>query len=280
MKHGFKLFDSNMKELEFPEGVLPLDFLASSIEKNRYAEEIKGIPGLIDYGFDYKSRSDCSMTFFLSHRYGHFDYQLMVGELNALLDSEPFFYITRNTLPSRMLKITVDSAYEPERIEGGNFANLEVSVNVSGLPFWRTKYTTQDIESSGYSAIAEKYGMADGIHTDYQKYRFNTNTFTVWNGGNVTVDPRNMQLDIRVWNSTSSGNATIENLTTGDKFVMYREHTKSFINLFGTKILLGSTNWLRESNRKFITLAPGENKIKISNTTFTDVTFDFPFYYK
>lgn len=269
-----------MKELEFPEGVLPLDFLTSSIEKNRYAEEIKGIPGLIDYGFDYKSRSDCSMTFFLNHKYGDFDYQLMVGELNELLDSEPFFYITRNTLPSRMLKITVDSAYEPERLEGGNFANLEVPVNVSGLPFWQTKYTTQDIEKDGYSAIAEKYGMADGIHLDHAKYRFDKNEFIVWNGGNVTIDPRNMDLKIRIAFGTSSGTVRVDNLTTGEFITFSRPVVNDHLDFFGTKVLLGATNRLRDSNRKFISLVPGENKIKISNIDFRFCTFDFPYYYK
>ncbi|MEO2249444.1 phage tail domain-containing protein [Staphylococcus saprophyticus] len=276
---GFTMYDPNMNKLQFPVGVKPLDFFVSSIEKERKEQSIDGIPGVVDYGFNYKQR-EASLTFFLRHYHGEHDYFLLESDLNAFLDSHEYFYVARNALPSRVVKVTVDGSFKPERILGSMYAQLEVDARITGNPFWQTKYTTQEIENSGYSAIVEKYGMADGINIDYQKYRFNTNTFTVWNGGNVTVDPRNMQLDIRVWNSTSNGNATIENLTTGDKFVMYREHTKSFINLFGTKILLGSTNWLRESNRKFIPLVPGENKIKISNTTFTDVTFDFPFYYK
>lgn len=274
----FTLYDPNMNKLNYPVGVRPLDLLVSSIEKERKEQQIDGVPGVVDYGYNYKGR-EVKMNFMTEHYHGTFDHRLQRDEIYNLFDEYQFLYVSDDTVPSRVLKITVDGSFTPERY-GYWYSTFEVDARVTGLPFWRTKYTTQEIESSGYSAIVEKYGMADGINIDYQKYRFNTNTFTVWNGGNVTVDPRNMQLDIRVWNSTSNGNATIENLTTGDKFVMYREHTKSFINLFGTKILLGSTNWLRESNRKFIPLVPGENKIKISNTTFTDVTFDFPFYYK
>lgn len=62
--------------------------------------------------------------------------------------------------------------------------------------------------------------------------------------------------------------------------IIYREHTDSFINLIGSKVMLADTNWLRESNRQYITLAPGENKIRISNTSFSDITFDFPYYFK
>ena len=267
-----------MNKLNYPVGVRPLDLLVSSIEKERKEQSIDGVPGVVDYGYNYKGR-EVKMNFMTEHYHGTFDHRLQRDEIYNLFDEYPFLYVSDDTVPSRVLKITVDGSFTPERY-GYWYSTFEVEARITGLPFWQTKYKTQEIQKSGYSAIVEKYGTADGVNIDYQKYRFNTNTFTVWNGGNVTVDPRNMQLDIRVWNSTSSGNATIENLTTGDKFVMYREHTKSFINLFGTKILLGSTNWLRESNRKFITLAPGENKIKISNTTFTDVTFDFPFYYK
>lgn len=160
------------------------------------------------------------------------------------------------------------------------YATLEVTATVIGLPFWRTKYTTQDIEKEGYEALAEEFGMADGINQDMANYRFQSSDFSVWNGGNVTIDPRQMHLDIRIWHSTSKGNATIENLTTRDKVIIYREHTDSFINLVGSKVMLADTNWLRESNRQYITLAPGENKIRISNTNFSDVTFDFPFYFK
>lgn len=274
----FTLYDPNMNKLDYPVGVRPLDLLVSSIEKERKEQSIDGVPGVVDYGFNYKGR-EVKMNFMTEHYHDTFDHRLQRDEIYNLFDSYPFLYVSDDTVPSRVLKITIDGSFTPERY-GYWYSTFEVDARITGLPFWQTKYTTQEIESSGYSAIVEKYGMADGINVDYPKYRFNTNTFSVWNGGNVTVDPRNMQLDIRIWNSTSNGNATIENLTTGDKFIMYREHTKSFINLFGTKILLGSTNWLRESNRKFITLAPGENEFKISNSTFTDVTFDFPFYYK
>lgn len=274
----FTLYDPNMNKINYPVGVRPLDLLVSSIEKERKEQQIDGVPGVVDYGFNYKGR-EVKMNFMTEHYHDTFDHRLQRDEVYNLFDSYPFLYVSDDTVPSRVLKITIDGSFTPERY-GYWYSTFEVDARITGLPFRQTKYTTQEIEKDGFNAIVEKYGMADGINVDYPKYRFNTNTFTVWNGGNVTVDPRNMQLDIRVWNSTSSGNAIIENLTTGDKFVMYREHTKSFINLFGTKILLGNTNWLRESNRKFISLAPGENKIKISNTIFTDVTFDFPFYYK
>lgn len=275
----FTIFDPNMNKIDYPVGVLPLDFLVSAIAKERYIETVNGIPGDVNYGFDYKDR-EVTLNFWLRHFHGEHDQKLLKSELYAMLDSQPYFYVSDDRLPSRVLKLAVDEPYLPDRINGSNISTLEVKCQIIGLPFWRTKYTTQDIEKEGYEALAEEFGMADGINQDMANYRFQSSVFSVWNGGNVTIDPRQMHLDIRIWHSTSKGNATIENLTTGDKVIIYREHTDSFINLVGSKVMLADTNWLRESNRQYITLAPGENKIRISNTNFSDVTFDFPFYFK
>ncbi|MEI7412786.1 phage tail domain-containing protein [Staphylococcus hominis] len=275
----FTIFDTNMNEIDYPVGVLPLDFLVSAIEKERYIETVNGIPGNVNYGFDYKER-EVTLNFWLRHYHGEHDQKLLKSELYAMLDSQHYFYVSDERLPTRVLKLAIDEPYLPDRINGSNISTLEVKCQIIGLPFWRTKYTTQDIEREGYEALAEEFGMADGINQDMANYRFQSSVFSVWNGGNVTIDPRQMHLDIRIWHSTSKGNATIENLTTGDKVIIYRKHTDSFINLIGSKVMLADTNWLRESNRQYITLAPGENKIRISNTNFSDVTFDFPFYFK
>ena len=51
----FTLYDENINEIKYPAGA-PLDILVSSIERERYEENIKGIPGPIDYGFDFKEK--------------------------------------------------------------------------------------------------------------------------------------------------------------------------------------------------------------------------------
>lgn len=106
----------------------------TSLEKERITENVNGIPGSIDYGFDYKGRGECSLTFFLRHYHAEYDYLLLESELNAFLDSQHYFYISRNNLPTRILKCTVDTSYKPERILGSMYGTLEVPVNVTG-PF-------------------------------------------------------------------------------------------------------------------------------------------------
>lgn len=278
---GFKIYDPNMNELKFPVGVKPLDFLVSSLEKERYTENIKGIPGTVDYGFDYKGRNDCSLNFWLRHYHDEYDFHLLISELNELLDSQPYFYVGRNDLPTRVLRITVDGSYTPERILGSMYAKLEVPVDISGLPFWRTKYTTQDIETKGFEAIAEQFGLADGLNIDYPKYTFTEKKFTVWNGGNVTLDPRNMPLKIKLKHLVTDGKFKLTNKTTGETFEYYTPRNGNTVDLDGVQAFLGyQLNRLRQTNRKYISIVPGINEIEYSGGTMDDIQFDFPFYFK
>lgn len=274
---GFTLYDPNMNKLEFPVGVMPLDLFVSSTEKERLTANVEGIPGLIDYGFNYKTK-DAKLTFWLTHQHGEHDYFLMKSELESLLDSQNYFYVAHDALPTRIIKITVDTMFQPERIVNSMYASLEVSCNISGLPFWRTKYTTQDIDASGFTALVEKYGMADGFNSDFQKYTFTENTFIVWNGGNLTVDPRNMMLNIKLYYADGTGSIT--NKTTGEKFVCNTKMNGNHLTLSGVKALKASINILRDTNRKYISLVPGINEIEIKGLSYKKAEFDFPYYFK
>lgn len=275
----FTIFDPNMNKINYPVGVLPLDFLVSAIEKERYVENIKGIPGPIDYGFDYKDR-EVTLNFWLRHYHGEHDQKLLKSELYAMLDSQPYFYVSDDRLPTRVLKLAVDEPYLPDRINGSNISTLEFKCQIIGLPFWRTKYTTQELEISGYTALKEKYGLADGINVDYPNYTFTSKNIEIWNGGNVTIDSRNMPLLIKVNNIYSDANFTIINDTTGERFIFKEKMTSTTLTLEGTKVKLGTYNRLRDTNRKFISLKPGLNKISFLNGEFDNVKFDFPFFYK
>lgn len=276
---GFTLYDPNMNEIQFPVGVKPLDLFVSSIEKERKEQQIDGIPGVVDYGFNYKQR-DASMTFWLRHFHGEYDYFLMKSEIDAMFDSHGYIYACHNALPSRVIKLTVDGSYEPERVTGSMYANLEVDARITGLPFWRTKYTTQDLQIQKYSALRERYGWADGIHLEYPDYTFTSNEFTVWNAGNVPISYIAKQLYIRVSYLTTTGNFTIENTTTGEKFIYKTSLNNVHLTIDGANVQRGTFNALRDTNRTFLTLVPGENKFKISNGTYENIQFDFPFLYK
>lgn len=274
----FTLYDPNMNKVDYPVGVRPLDLLVSSIEKERKEQSIDGIPGVVDYGFNYKGR-EVKMNFMTEHYHDTFDHRLQRDEIYNLFDDYPYLYVSDDTVPSRVLKITVDGSFTPERY-GYWYSTFEVDARITGLPFWRTKYTTQEIQNDGYNAIVEKYGMADGVNVDFLDYNSLINEFSIWNGGNVTIDPRNMELSIKLTNMQTNGNFTIENKTTGEKNIFFPSFSGNYYELNGFKAMTGYNNSLRDTNRKFISLVPGENKIKITNGTFNRAIIDFPFYYK
>lgn len=274
----FTLYDENMNEIDYPVGVTPLDILVSSIERERYEETVNGIPGTIDYGFDFKDR-EITLKFQMEHYHDTFDFRLQRDEIYNIFSSNNHLYVSDNLVPTRIIKLQVDGQFIPERY-GYWYSTLEVTGKSVGLPFWQTKYTTQKIEASGYTAIEEKYGLADGINVDYPNYTFTTKTINVWNGGNVTIDPRNMPLSIKVNSLTSEGNFTIFNETTNETFIFKKKIPPTVLNIQGTKVLLGKYNYLRDSNRKFISLKSGLNKLKFMNGEFDNIRIDFPFYYK
>lgn len=275
----FTLYDENINKIEYPVGVTPLDISVSSIERDRYEENVKGIPGPIDYGFDFKER-EITLKFQMEHYHDTFDFRLQRDELYNIFSSHNHLYVSDNLVPTRVIKLQVDSQFTPERY-GYWYSTLEVTGKTTGLPFWRTKYTTQDIETKGFEAIAEQFGLADGLNIDYPKYTFTEKKFTVWNGGNVTLDPRNMPLKIKLKHLVTDGKFKLTNKTTGETFEYYTPRTGNTVDLDGVQAFVGyQANRLRQTNRKYISIVPGINEIEYSGGTMDDIEFDFPFYYK
>lgn len=121
-----------------------------------------------------------------------------------------------------------------------------------------------------------KYGLVDGIHDELQKYRFTERNFTVWNAGNVKVQPEFMYLKITV--TGTNGELEIRNKATGQVFTVETDFGGDLI-LDGMNYELNGVNVFRDTNKKRISIVPRENKFEIVGE-FTDITIDFKFYYK
>lgn len=149
------------------------------------------------------------------------------------------------------------------------------------LPYYESIYTTLDLHDNGYDAFVEKYGLVDNIDDEKVQYRFTTNNFTVYNAGNVTVEPESMMLYIRASSLNSTGNFTIRNKTTGEEIILNRSSAGSHFTIDGMVISLGGiTNIFRDTNKRFISLAPGDNRFDITGATFDEIRFDFKYLYK
>ena len=398
------MYDLNMKEIKFPEGLMPLDIFVGSIAKERATETIEGRSGIVDYGTNYVDRPvELSMWINSSDTT---DYRLLRNELYALFDTGNAFYIEETRVPSRVLKVAVDESFIPDRLTIRN-ASVDVTCRTLDSVFWESKYTTLELHDSGYSATAEKYGLVDNIDDEKVQYRFEpvfttinltkelfergsilvsngqnsdgdtkfgrlknnypvikgasytlsaeessgtiryirvfhyddsgvkvgesvlpnllgngvgeikfnalgssirlllypegdnqvniddigtltkisletpslTRKFTVYNAGNVTVEPESMFLHIFVA-STTGDSITIKNNTTDEVFTLNRKMNARHIQVNGMIVTDGTTQVFRDTNKRFISLAPGDNKITVTGATFNEIRFNFKYYYK
>lgn len=392
----FKIYDLNMKELPFPEGVKPLDIFVSSVNKRRLTEEIEGRSGTLNYGYDYGERSVDLSLWLEAH--DTIDYRLIRNELYAFFDTHDVFYVEETRVPSRVLKVTIDESYIPERINQTH-SSVEISCRTLDSVFWESKYTTLELHDSGYSATAEKYGLVDNIDDEKVKYRFkpehynenlmttefdfnspistpfknilrgglpygqytisfeykvlsgspsgflvfangtlttvnigsgrvhsvfnvnqeSSNTtirlysgasaseamstdvefrnvkiekgftptkfdplfhiFSVYNAGNVTVEPESMYLDIIIAGCTGP-KVTIRNKTTGESLEINVLTNNHVVRQNGMIVTVGGVNRFRDTNRRFISLTPGDNEFEVSGSTFSQISFNTKFYYK
>jgi len=107
----------------------------------------------------------------------------------------------------------------------------------------------------------------------------NTSNFKVYNAGNVTVEPESMLL--KIYASLVVGDEfTITNHTTSEVFKLLTRLESRNIYIDGMIVKNGTFNAFRDTNKRFISLVPGDNEIEITGASFKDITFNFKNYYK
>lgn len=278
------------------------DFVVNSITIEGYAEKMEGRSGQIDYGADYGVRR-ITIPMKFKH-YDMHDYAHLRDVIYEILTDTDSYYIREMRRPKRLEYEFIDfgqvprykaqtrnryvggkqylvrlvSEITPEQIYDGG--EIEIEFETTELPFAETIYTTMDIDSDGLSDIAEKYGLSDNINTDFTAYNHTSTSFTIWNGSNVTINPEEVPLIISFDNVSTSGGAEVKNVTTNEEFIYNGELSGENIIIDGVQVTNGYVNRLRETNREFISLAPGKNEIELKNVSFDELSFDFKFYYK
>ena len=263
-----------MQEIKSPDGFIPLDIFVSSIGKERHTDKVEGMSGEVNYGTSYTGR-DVELTMWFKSK-DTIDYRLLRDELYAYFDSYDYFYVIETNKPTRALKIVIDENIQDKRI---NTYYGEITINAKTIdnPFWVSLYTTKELNDTGYSALVEKYGLVDSINVDYPDYTFTESSFKVWNGGNVKVDAGSFNLRIVV--RTVRGELEIKNKTTNESFKYDAKTLAGTLIIEGVNVTLNNINRFRDTNKKFLSLAPGVNDIEVIGD-FRNITFDFRFLYK
>ena len=277
-----------------------LSFMASGIKKRTGSEYSDGRPGRINYHSEDEYRTitlTVQATAEDVHDITHlrdvvnelFDGELMLREMrikNAEVEYESMGQRTGELqlgspeyVNGKQIKVTMVNS--PEIDDTTLVSTFTVEFETTESPYFETIYTTLELHDSGYSATAEKYGLVDNIDDEKVKYRFTENTFAVYNAGNVTVEPESMYLELLFYYCTiPDGKMTVKNLTTGDVLEINSVENRMHIKQSGMKLTIGAVQRFRDTNRRFISLAHGDNQFEITGATFDEARFDFKYYFK
>lgn len=248
-----------------------LDFIVGHAEPEKTTKKISHTDGVKKTGGTYNSLS-IKLVFLLEGR-DQYDYDLLEKRQHKVFNMHEPFQIRCTNQPGIYYRAEIAGSFEPTH-ETDRVGAFELQlVCYDGYGIARGRSTDPFSFSSGLWA----FGM--GIPMIPVSYRHKTRTFSIWNIGTKKINSKNH--DAKIFYYGASKNLMIENETTGDQW----QHNGSTaandsIVLADATARLNGNDIYRNTNHGVITLAPGENKIKLSGTVGSFSTlFDLPFFY-
>jgi phage-related protein len=192
--------------------------------------------------------------------------------IRVIYGREPY-YIVPEATPGKRWLVEASDSITPELI--GMYGEFTLSF-ISDSTYAESIGTTLD----PLTFDSELWQIGEGLTVDDKSYTQSTTAFSIYNAGDITVDPREFPLVITF--KGASTNLSIKNTTTGETWSYTGTTTASdSLKLDGVRMLKnGVVSVFANSNRKLITLAPGWNNFTITGASgaFT-ISFDFRFKY-
>lgn len=251
------------------------NYIPSAEVNHTYAS----VEGRSDIITDTKLNNRVITVQFLYDSQDIYDYYLLRDELNALFMREEAFYIIFKKEPYKQYLVKTNVGFSiPPNAHMEAFEIEFITLNTFGESIFSTGELVDKSWDSGFYAWN---GMIDWDSENFPEYTFTDRTFTVFNGGSYKVDPRQSYLKITLKGIGSA--ASITNNTTGDVYTFTGGLTASdTLVLEGVKTFKNDISAFRNTNRRVITLAPGENEFFIGGLGggLTSVSFDFRYLYK
>lgn len=248
-------------------GLIPQALRVESLSPRTISEEIDGRDGHVDIETTYEGRS--LRAFFKLKGNDVTEYLQFRNAVHKLFDGKSYFYVTDQNEPTRRWKVKSATRFDLERINPstGKFELELISVS----PFSESVFSTLNTDN--------RYGYSQVSTSEPAEYVFTTTSFSVWNDGDVTIDPRVAPLKIEF--TGASTNLSIQNVTTGEEW-SYTGTTiaNDVIVLNGIRSLKNDGSIFGDTNRKVLTLSPGWNDFIITGASDPfEISFDFRFYY-
>lgn len=252
-------------------GIHVLRFYPSSPEPKTQKSEVDGMDGYIDLGTTYAGRKLHAEVIIMPIDYE--EYSLIRNEVFRIFDSRESFYIIHKPEPNKRWKVKYSSTFSipHEMPRLGNF-NIEFE-----SPSAYAESIGSPLDPYTFESELWQFGMNIPM-VDFA-YKHNTRTFSIWNLGDKHINPRHDMLQI--FYKGASNNLKITNTTTNEVW-QYNGSSQSndTIELDGVFSRKNGTSIFGDTNRKLISLAPGENKFHLTGTSGAfEIAFDFRFMY-
>jgi phage-related protein len=250
--------------------VLVRSFRISSPSPSRQTEQIDGRDGQLRLGKDFGPREITAVCSFFAVDYA--DSLLLRDDIISVLYGRDPFYIIPDATPGKRWLVEASDSMTPELI--GMYGEFTLSF-ISDSTYAESIGTTLD----PLTFDAELWQVGQGLTVDATDYTQTAATFSIYNAGDITVDPREFPLVITF--KGASTNLAIVNSTTVTEWDYTGTTTASdTVMLDGVRMLKNGVSVFGSTNRKLVTLAPGWNDIQVFGATgaFT-ISFDFRFRY-
>jgi len=249
--------------------VLVRSFTIGSPRPEIETDKIDGTHGAIKLGKTWGERelsADCSFFAFDA-----LDTPLQRNKLYRLLMSLDEFYIIVDAEPGKRWLVEVADSFAPSKV--GTYGEFTVNF-VCHSGFAESVGTTMD----PMTFDSGLWQVGQGLTGEQLVYTQSTSTFSIFNAGDIPVDPRTIPLVITFYGTST--NLSIKNNTTGDEWTYTGTTSAQTIKLDGVKSTKSNVSIFANTNRKLITLKPGWNDFVITGATGTyTISFDFRFYY-
>lgn len=230
-------------------GIITRDFVPSAPSVETQYESVDGRHGLIAIDTTYGAR-DIKGVFYMRAE-GYEDYAERRDEVFAIFSGLQPYYITESRTHGKRWLVRTDGTFTLEQE-------------------WR--YGFFDVAFKASSPFAESINAVTR--------RFTTTSFRFRNDGNVTIDPRTQDESFITFKGASNG-LVITNNTTGDVW-SYNGTTgaNDVLMLRGVKSLKNNASVFGATNKRLITIAPGNNEFTITGASGPiEITVNTRFYF-
>lgn len=270
------------------------DFRVGSIEMRPTYIDVEGASGRISTGSTYGVRTITVPFYFKAQDL--LDVAITRDKLfEMILSTEPFYIRELRRLEyqngdnlivsGKRYKVNIFSTFDIDQQLKYGFGELEFET--ADLPFAESIGKSSDIQRDGVTSTSGLWGIGMGIMTDpasrvYKHNAVSGKQFKIYNPGNIPVHPFEQEMKITISNvAGSTAGFMLKNHTNlSTATIAVPLYVSDTIVYDGPNIRRNGLEFLRNTKKDFIELAPGWNTLEVFNCTSATLEFDFRFYYK